>query len=206
VTIPLEITDNSGCSNSLLLPGLVTVSSIPTAAFSMDPPDKVSLLKPVVYFTDLSIGATSWNWNFGLPGANSSQQNPQFTYSDSGEFVVRLIVSNSTGCTDTVYRNIVVTPSMLIYIPNSFTPNRDGKNDVFIPEGIGMKMLKNYRMMIFNRWGEQIFETTDVEIPWTGKKPGGTDLLQQDVYVYRIEVVDNDGNEHTFVGHVSMIM
>ena len=115
----------------------------PTAAFSFSP-GTVTQTAPLVSFTDMSSGAGapfSWDWDFMSPLGifTDTLQNPSFSYNDTGNYVVQLILTNSFGCTDTAYNNVLVAPEYTLYVPNAFTPlNHDGINDTFIPQGVGI--------------------------------------------------------------------
>ena len=93
--------------------------------------------------------------------------------------------------------------SLTVYVPNAFTPNGDGTNDIFKPE-----MLENvkegYVFEIFDRWGQKVFATTDTEEGWDGKI-GGKPVTTTTVYSYRIVARDFTGQDHEYVGHVTLL-
>jgi gliding motility-associated-like protein len=88
------------------------------------------------------------------------------------------------------------------YIPSAFTPNNDSKNETFT--GIGNN-ITYFEMMIFDRWGENIFITDDISQGWNGRVNGTGALLKQDIYAYNIRVLDSYGIEHKFNGKVTLI-
>ena len=91
-----------------------------------------------------------------------------------------------------------------IFIPNTFTPTKpDGNNDVFKPSGIGFKS-DSFEMRIFDRWGELVFKTNDVNKGWDGSIKGGK-IAKQDTYVFKITVNDYKNKEREFVGHVTIL-
>jgi gliding motility-associated-like protein len=114
------------------------------------------------------------------------------------------MVTNEYGCVDTSVQIIWVKPEIHIYIPNCFTPNGDGLNDVFIPKGMGLSE-EGYKMVIFDRWGEQIFESTELTRGWDGKVKNTNVLAEQGVYAYKIYVKDVRGRAYEFVGHVTCL-
>ena len=125
-----------------------------------------------------------WNWSFGT-GAISNAQNPTYTYADSGHYVVQLIVSNYHGCIDSTEHTIVIDPITTTYIPSAFTPGANGLNDVFMIKGIDV-LQKEFDLIIFDRWGEKIFETKDLNVGWNGKWNNTGDFLEGGVYVYTV--------------------
>jgi gliding motility-associated-like protein len=90
---------------------------------------------------------------------------------------------------------------VFIYIPNTFTPNDDKRNDWFQVEGVGIAEIT---MEIFNRWGESIYATNSLE-GWPGTIGSSSTFAKQDVYVYKIRVKDAIGDYHDFYGHVNLI-
>ena len=159
-----------------------------------------------INFTDQSISVspiTNWNWTFE-PGATSTLQNPVYVYNSVGAFPVQLIIMNQYGCLDTVVNYAIVDPVYLYYAPNAFTPDGDGLNDVFMVKGDNIDP-DNFEMDIFDRWGEKIFKTTDLNVGWNGCKHNVGALVQQDVYVYKVNLKDWSGKKHQYIGHVTLV-
>ena len=110
-----------------------------------------------------------------------------------------MVVTTEFGCKDTISKIVEVRDEFLIFIPNAFTPNGDGNNDNFRPKGLG---IKTYVLSIFDRWGNLIFQSGDKG--WDGTYKGN--LCQDDIYVYKIIVIDNNNNlKHEKTGHVSLL-
>lgn len=201
-TVTLSITDNNGCLSSSTHNNMVTVYGLPTACFTMGP-QPTTILESTIHFTDCSVGAASWIWDFGDPLHNTStQQSPTFIYQDTGTFTVRQIVCSIHSCCDTVDEWVHIGPYYGLYAPNSFTPNGDSRNDIFLPEGTGLDA-STYHLWIYDRWGNLVFETTDLKSGWDGKIKGTK--VQEDVYVWKINVDDYMHIGHEYVGHVSVI-
>jgi gliding motility-associated-like protein len=99
---------------------------------------------------------------------------------------------------------IDITPDMGVYIPNAFTPDGNGRNDVFMPYGYGIKE-DMYKMEIFDRWGELIFNSTEFRKGWDGKVKGSDVIAQDGVYIYKITITDLENNKKNYVGHVTLI-
>jgi gliding motility-associated-like protein len=181
----------------------LTLYSVPYAEFSYSP-DAPSDLSPVVYFTDQSTGngINSWQWDFG--SSNSNQQNPQFEFPGPGTYTVSLLVSTPNGCIDSVSQIIEVKSDFSFYVPNAFTPNDDGINDYFYPSGLGISN-DGYEFSIFNRWGQMIWNTNEFGETWDGKAIGGSDLVQQDIYIWKVALKQMDGTNKNYIGHVKLI-
>lgn len=180
----------------------ITVIAPPVADFSTDEGD-VEVDKDVL-FTDLSTSEgtiISWNWTFGT-GDDSIEQNPVYKYTKLGDYFVTLMIKDDYGCEAEVTKSIKVVAEVIIYIPNSFTPNGDKRNDSFVLKGQG---LESVTMTIFNRWGEPIITLEGDQpytIGWDGTKDGK--YLPQGVYVYIIELTDRTGKEHRYLGNINL--
>ena len=109
---------------------------------------------------------------------------------------------NPAGCLDTIFGTIRVEQDFAIYIPNAFTPNKDGVNDGFLPLGVGWT---DFEMWIMDRWGLVIFHSTSPETPWNGSYQNNEQPCQQDVYEYIVSVKDFRGKGHRYVGHVTLV-
>ena len=201
-SITLAIRDNNGCENSLTVPDLIQVFPTPIAGFSTTPPVSAPV-NSLVIFNDQSTDADHWLWNFGdITNSTSTLQNPKFTYPKLGSYTITLTVSNNEGCTDTVSHTIIIEPEFTLYIPNAFTPDGDGLNDFFAPQGA---LFDSFEMEIFNRWGESIYHTVKIDKPWNGSVKGENESGPQGVYVYKIRVEDFKGQKHYYVGNVTLI-
>ncbi|MBN8556831.1 MAG: gliding motility-associated C-terminal domain-containing protein, partial [Burkholderiales bacterium] len=152
-------------------------------------------------FLNNSVNAATHYWTFG-DGSNSSILEPQHTYPGKGEYLVTLHVSSNDGCKDSLTMPVEIKPVFTIYIPNAFTPDGNGTNDFFTAKG---QEITEFRMMIFNRWGELIFETDNIEKGWDGRANGGDDIAQDGVYVYKIEVRDFRNKYYDYMGHVTLL-
>jgi gliding motility-associated-like protein len=178
----------------------------PQANFSTDP-NTTSELSPGINFYNQSMGATSYNWDFGDPasGNNTSTSfDTEHVYSGPAEYTITLVATSDKGCKDTTQRVIQVTPEFAIYIPNTFTPDGNGKNDIFLPKGIGIDE-DHFKMYIYDRWGEVIFTTNNFEQGWDGTVKGNNITAEQGVYIYKIYVRDKMGTDHEFTGHVNCL-
>ena len=114
------------------------------------------------------------------------------------------MATSSKGCIDVATITVEITPDFALYIPNCFTPDANGKNDIFQPMGVGIDE-NNYRMDVFDRWGENIFTSNNFRKGWDGTVKGGSKMAAQGVYIYKLSVFDLQGNKHPFVGHVTVL-
>ncbi|MGB3948717.1 MAG: PKD domain-containing protein [Bacteroidia bacterium] len=200
--VTLTVTSNAGCVTTLTKSDYITVYPLPVASFSTAP-TSASIINPIIEFSDASTGVNYWSWTFGEHDTVSSISNPPpYTYSDTGGYQITLITSTQYNCTDTAYQTIYIEPSFLFYIPSAFSPNGDGDNDTFTGKGI---FVKEYEMMIFNRWGELIFYTDDLNKPWDGTINYGSIVAQQDVYVYTVKIMDYMKKKHEYHGTVTLV-
>lgn len=201
--ISLETTDANGCTSSATVVDMVCVYAIPNADFDWGPTD-ATVLDPVINFTNQSTGASSYEWNFaGLDSSNAV--NPSFTFPDNeaGSYDVCLTATSPNGCQDSICKIIVIYDEFLVYVPNAFTPDGDGVNDIFMPIVSGHDP-KAYEFMIFNRWGELIFSATSSQVGWDGTYKGV--MSKEDVYVWKLKLKrEYDGEKKVYYGHVSLL-
>ena len=194
----LQVTTSHGCIGDTTLNRYINIYPIPQADFSFSP-EAPDIILAHVNFYDQSSPVNLWSWNFG-DSTFSSDQNPDHLYDSTGVFTTSLIVTNEFGCKDTAYREIVVKDDFTLWIPNAFTPNGDGKNDIF---EVKSENLTNFKMDIFDRWGTIIFTSENILKGWNGEVKNRK--AQIDTYIYRIEVKDITSKEHIYVGHLSLI-
>lgn len=181
----------------------VEVFPKPTADFNYAPYQPIEM-KDEVNFADASFGApiVSWNWCFmNTAQYTSLLQDPVFTYPDAGQYVVALVVKSDKGCLDTILKTIVVGKEFSLYVPNAFTPNDDGKNDTFYAKGYGV--LK-FEMDIYDRWGENIFHTNDINNHWDGTYKS-KEKCKDDIYVWKIKVSGYNEKSKEITGHVLLM-
>lgn len=196
--IMLTTTSLNGCVSEILKEDYITVYPKPTALFSVDP-EVQTLVKPKFEFTDLSSpNVTFWDWSFG-DGSYSDDQHPTHWYQAVGTYPVGLFVETQYGCRDTFGLEVKVEPVFTFYIPNSFTPDANGINDEFFGTGEGFT---SYSMWIYDRWGEVIFESNDADYHWDGTFKNRQ--VQEGVYSYRFYLLDWQGHDHQYKGHVTL--
>ena len=201
ITYYLTVTNSCGSSVDSIE---ITVDSGVNALFTVDLSEGEIPLE--VMFTDMSTGADSWQWDFGDGTNPSTVQNPTHTYEIEGQFDVILIVTNSTsGCTDRDSVVIIATEekAMIVFIPDIFSPNGDGENDVLYVRGKGIASLN---FLIYERWGELVFEANMDEAMnqgWDGTFKGKESSPA--VFVYYLKVVFKNGEEKEQTGNITLI-
>ena len=184
--VTLTISTAAGCIDTLSLiePDLITVHPKPTAAFSIST-DDTDICHSLVSFTDQSFLAETIYYDFDDNGASIYEANPDHVYISDGSHRPVQIVTTEFGCKDSAYQELTIQPFTL-FVPNAFTPNGNGFNDTFLPV-VYLDVLE-WKFQIFNRWGELVFETLDVNEPWDGTTPNG-EIAQNDEYVWKITFV-----------------
>ncbi len=203
--VTLIATSDSGCVNSVVKNNFITVYKKPTASFIFSPQiGDVDILNPKIDFQNTSINFTSSHWNFGDQEV-STQTHPSHLFYDVATFNVTLVVSTINNCVDSITKAVEIKDAPVVYIPNTFTPlNADGLNDIFIPKGINFY---DFKMLIFNRWGQKIAETNDPNQGWDGKYKGQD--CELGVYVYQISLKFSNGYQKgipkMFTGHVTLL-
>lgn len=175
-TLTVWVDDCPSVPDSLVL---VVDTIIPIADFFADP-DSGSLPFSTTFFNQSQNGG-SWIWDFG-DGGGSNIFSPSHEYQDTGRFDVTLIAVSATGCRDTAVQRVIVGADFTIYVPNAFTPNGDGLNDFFFVKWIGVK---EFHVMLFDRWGMMIYESFDPDFQWDGSLHAKG--VQEGVYTYVIE-------------------
>ena len=199
-----------GCEGSLTLTNFVNVYPLPIADFTFHPPF-ADIENPIIYFINQSSGDSIWSWDFGDPASGnlnySYEKSPYHLYNTPDTFSILLIVSSDKGCIDSTYKNVIYRPEYTFYVPNAFTPNGDGLNDLFGPEGIGMNA-DDYKMYIYDRWGGLIFKTNDINKYWDGKIKDSDIDQPPGVYVWVIlfsKTSDYDRHLYRYTGQVTLI-
>ena len=203
--VTLTITSSisaGGCTNSLTKANYVEVFNDPVADFSSNP-TSATMFDPTIDFTDQSYtNIQTWDWNFG--GLDTSDiQHPSYTFpEDTGTYLILLTVVDGNGCTNSTSNFVIIRGEYGLYIPNSFTPDGDGLNDGFAPNGFGISE-QDYSFFIYDRWGELIFESYEKFAPWFGTYKDK--IVPNDVYVWKLNFKDINGKKHTEIGRVSVV-
>jgi gliding motility-associated-like protein len=201
--VTLTIITADGCMSTQTVTNMVCAYPIPEANFTFGP-QPTTVFNPTIHFNNTSAGATTYEWDFAGLGT-STAANPTFTFPSSapGTYEVCLIAISANGCSDTTCQYVIIDDEFIIYVPNAFTVDNDGINDIFTPVISGVNPL-DYTFQVFNRWGELIFETNSTTTGWDGTYKGTA--AKQDVYVWKIQARAAATNERKeYVGHVTLL-
>ena len=198
--VSLTVTSSYGCRMIDTLKYPIVVYPRPIAEFTATP-DEVSMYEPTIKLINESQKATMWDWDLG-DNTSSTDEYFSHTYADTGTFIITQIAINEFGCRDTTAHNVRIKGEPTIFIPNAFTPDGNGVNDIFIPKMYGVR---EFNMQIFDRWGNLIFTSIDSEIGWNGKVNGTGDLVEDGVYIYTIYIRNMLGNPKTYRGGITVI-
>ncbi len=193
--VTLIVQSAQGCLDTVSK--IITINPPPVANFSSSPASV--MIGEDFQFTDLSqTNITGWNWDFGDSTGYSDLPNPVYNYSSSGYFLVCLSVTDTFGCVDSICNDVIVF--MPPAVPNAFSPNGDGENDVFKVLGGPFKSLE---FKIYNNWGQIIFESNDQSLGWDGTKDGEEQPLG--VYIYTVNAIAINGKEYNLKGDVTLL-
>ena len=197
--------DDGVCISTTSEVDIICLDDAPNASFIVVPP-LLTETSQWVQMNNNSNGAVDYLWDFG-DGDTSTQINPQHMYTDiENGFLINLIAYSIQGCSDTAQLALDYQEEPIIYIPNTFTPDGDEHNHVFLPVFTSGYDPYNYEMMIFNRWGEVIFESRDAGIGWDGSYGIGAKAVEDGVYTYKIVYkVKKTDERRLIVGHVTLI-
>jgi len=196
------VTYSYQCSSDTASVTLPQPQAAPVAAFHTNPLSVNAPYGPVtVQFINDSFNADTYLWDFG-DGATSTQQSPRHTYSGKGDYNVKLTVSRGNSCViSTVkYSLVIIQNNNYIVIPNTFTPNGDGINDVFT---VVITNIKSYHIRIYTRWGQQVYESTHILNSWDGTFNGKQ--APAGVYYYLVDAVGTNNEAIKRSGFVTVI-
>ena len=178
----------------------ISVTALPTADFSFGPiPTEEN--KPVI-FENLSTGAVRYKWLFGDGDSaiRTTRDTVLHQYNATGIYDACLIAYSAAGCADTICKPVEARVIPLLDVPNAFTPGKFGRNSVIRVEGFGIARMT---WKIYNRWGQQVFESSSRSVGWDGTFKG--ELQPMDVYAYTLEVEFSDGTKARKTGDITLI-
>ncbi|MCB0791282.1 MAG: gliding motility-associated C-terminal domain-containing protein [Flavobacteriales bacterium] len=203
-TVTLTVTSPEGCIDHLTTPGVVVVDPAPQATFTFSPNPGTEGNANIFFAAD-DPEAVAFHWDFaGLDSADGRFVYHQFEDVLGDSYEVCLNVADKYGCADTLCKVVeVLVPTF--YMPNAFTPNGDGTNDVLMPVTIGM-VPEDHHFSVYDRWGQLIFESTDPAEGWNGAFRNGGAILPQGVYVWRlVERPSFASDKKEWVGRVTLL-
>lgn len=201
----MMVTSYEGCIDSIRLENALYVTPKPEANFQFSP-NPVTMFNTEVEFFNYSYNGFTYQWYFeGATPSSSTSEELTVTYPDgeTGVHEVMLIAISELGCVDTVVRDIQIFPEVILYAPNSFTPDDDEYNQVWKIHIEGIDIY-DFTLLIYNRWGEVVWESHDPSVAWDGQYAGRA--AEQGTYIWTVQTgsLIND-DIHTFNGNVNII-
>ncbi len=193
----------NGCSAEIS--GIVQVAPLPNAAFIASDVELDIFVSTDVFFSNQSENASTYAWEFG-DGTASTLENPMHTFPNqsTGSYPVTLYAFNNLGCYDSTVVWIQVEEGVLYFVPNSFTPNSDELNQLFLASFIGGFDAYNFELRVYNRWGESVFVTKNVQEGWDGTYQGMEVPDGTYSWIIQYKIKNNDG-KRILKGHVNVI-
>jgi gliding motility-associated-like protein len=206
-TVTISVTTITGCVYSLVYSDLIEAVNAPNANFFVNP-NYVSMMNPIVnLFNESSADVTQYSWviDEGSPSTANTENVFDVSYPEDNprDYEVILYVENSYGCKDSIVKYVHVVNDVLLFAPNTFTPDDDEHNQnwEFHISGID---IYDFTLRLYNRWGEQVWESHDASVGWDGTYNGK--LVQDGTYTWMIDCGDaQDDQRYTFNGHVTVI-
>lgn len=197
-TIRMIAFNPNSCNKSDTFTKTVRIKKLPTASFTHAP--VIPEANKPIFFTNTSTDASFYTWNFGDGSAITHEFSPSHLFRRTGTFTTCLIALSSEGCADTVCKKVEADIHTALDIPTAFSPNGDGKNDILYIRGGGIETVS---LMIFNRWGEKVFECSSIDIGWDGSYKGKPQ--EMDAYAYVLSATFIDGSSSTKKGNVTLL-
>lgn len=204
----MTVTTTNGCEYTQIYGNLIQAHNIPNANFFVNP-DFISTLEPLTNLYDQSSDdVVSWNWimNDALSGTSASTENVtnvRFPPDEPGLYPITLITENAFGCIDSITKYVSIINEVILYAPNTFTPDDDEFNQAWEFHITGIDIY-DFSVLIFNRWGEIVWESHDPSASWDGTY-GGV-IVQDGTYTWFMECADAQNDKrYTFEGHVNVI-
>ena len=194
-----------GCVWTATYPDFICVYPNPVANFTASP-GVVSVIAPESHLINTSTGATQYIWNFGDGSEISNDFSPNHTFivEPQQNFQVTLVAISEHGCVDSITKTILMEKGVILYVPNSFTPDGNQFNPLFLPIVTAGVDKNQYELEIYNRWGELIFQTTSTEDGWDGTYKGIA--CPEGMYNWKIKYKTSSSDEKkVHVGHVNLL-
>ena len=202
--VTLTTVSSSGCESVATAEQVICVYANPVADFDVSPEEITNIFNQA-NFNNNSTGASEFIWDFGDGSPEVSTTNPVHQYPpESGSYVVNLTAVSEEGCENVFTRLIRVIEEVVLYVPNAFTPDNDLFNEVFQPVFTSGFDPMDYQLLIFNRWGEVMFESFDASVGWDGTYGGK--IVPDGTYIWKITFGSKDFDKRQVkTGHVTLI-
>lgn len=199
-TVSLQVTSEYGCSNTYRMENMIMINPTPISAFSVSP-ELIDIINPYTDIIDISNSASEIVYQ--IPGVDTIfTNNARPMFPDSGSYTITQLAINEFGCMDSTSKTVFVQIGYKLYVPTAFTPNEDGYNDVFRAFG---EDVQEFSMRIYDRWGELLYSTFDIENGWDGKTRLSERTLPGGIYIYKIQAIDRNGLKNSYEGTLTLL-
>ena len=199
--VKLTVTSEKDCSSELTKYNYITVFPTPEARFKTKP-SVASIIKPIIYFQNNSLGTDYNLWSFG-DSDSSHTASPDHIYPNRvSEYYTTLVTLNRFGCSDTVSQKVRIIDEITFYAPTAFSPDGDGKNEAFMIKGNGI-ISDGFEMIVYDRWGMEVFRTNNINEAWNGKL--SNNYVKAGVYSWIVKFTDIYKVPHEKSGSINVI-
>lgn len=204
--VSVIVLDNNGCTDTLAVDSAVLVHDLPNPFF-VTQPNPASTTSPDVTFTTQITEYPLYSWTAGGDSVGTGIPfGLHFPYFEARTTEVCLVVTDTNGCVNEHCEDVVITQDLAVYVPNAFSPNGNGINEVFYPVILGAETTKDYEFSIFDRWGELVFLTEDMTVPWNGGMNNAATPLEPGVFTWRVRLRESAKAEREDIyGHVTLL-
>lgn len=198
--VTLSVTGLNGCNDEYTVSSAVVVHPSPISRFNVSPL-QTTIFDPEITISDISQFATECMYSLGN-GDTVYEFDKIYTYQDTGTYTITQILSNEFDCRDTSFIDVRIDYGYKVFIPSAFTPNDDGLNDRFQVYG---EDVKDFSLNIFNRWGQLLYSSYDMENGWDGRTRLSENVVDGGLYIYAIKIKDKNGLDYTYKGEVTVL-
>jgi len=197
--VKLSVVTSEGCADQLTKNNYIIVHQKPDALFSLSS-QVLDIIDPTVVVTNLADSVAVSEFTFQPFNDVITGLEVEYTYPDTGVYTISQIVTTPHGCMDTISADVEVNPHYTLYIPNAFTPDNNGLNEKWIPQG---ESILFFSMIIYDRWDMELFQSASLDNGWDGTYKGKK--LPVGVYTYRIDVIDILHEPHRYFGTFTLV-
>lgn len=200
-SLTLSLRDSNYCKTAFTFSNAVTVYNTPKSDFITSPEYITLSNADQVFFKSNVADAVHYQWYVEQKYCGTTTD-INFAFADTGCYKVKLIAENKNSCADTVERYVCVSEDFNFYMPNCFTPNGSGLNDILVPKGTGW-IARDFMFEVYDRWGKRLFISTDLLKGWDGTN--SEEETPYALYIWKVNVTDLKGTEHKYAGTVTLL-
>lgn len=203
----ITVTTPLGCTYGTTQTQAICTYPLPIAEFSLAE-ENLNTVQNGTLINNQSLGANTYWWDFGDGEQNSTAFEPYHTFpsQEEGNYIITLVATNAYGCHDTAWLEVHVESELSYYVPNSFTPDGDQFNNLWRPIFSSGLDVYDYHALIYNRWGQVIWESFDANVGWDGRFGENGFAVQDDVYIYQLTFGYNkNAKKERVTGHILVV-